>query len=81
MGCLGIGLAALLALAVPASIARASLVGAYVVIALLALAAVGAVVWADRHRDRTMRISTALVRIGLVTVAYAVVVTLINAAA
>lgn len=37
------GLSALLALVVPASIARTSLVGAYVVIALLAVAAVAGV--------------------------------------
>ena len=82
MGCLSV-LAGLLALAVPASIARASLVGAYIVLALLIIAAISAVRWnTQRRRVATggagaTRSATAIVIVGVV---YAVVIAAIHAA-
>lgn len=83
MGCLLAGLAAVLVLAVPASIARTSLIGAYVVIAALTAVALAAVGWSARRRralpgGTAPRTSTALGRIGVLTIAYAVVVTVIH---
>ncbi len=85
MGCLGVALAALLALAVPASIAPASLIGAYVVLAVLASAAVGAVLTNARRPgaqrlDAVPRRARALGAIGGLTVLYAAVVALIHVA-
>ena len=82
MGCLSV-FAALLALAVPASIARASLVGAYVVLALLLVAALAGTRWnAQRRRaargELKARDATALI-IG-VGVGYAVLIAVIHAA-
>lgn len=86
MGFLGLGLAALLLLAIPASIAPASLVGAYVVLGVLAVLAAGAieVVWRRRHRltpELGRRPRTALLRLAALTLAYAALVTLIHFAA
>ena len=86
MGCLMIGVAALLAFAVPASIAPASLVGAYVVIALLAAAAAGTAWWTARSESGGSgggrpRLATSLTRIALAGLLYGVAVTLIHAAA
>lgn len=80
MGCLGLVVAALLALAVPASIAPASLVGAYVVLALLALGAVGLVVQRSRRpvEPADRRTTRRLAWVGVLTVAYAAVVTVIH---
>jgi hypothetical protein len=85
MGCASLVVAALLALAVPASIARTSLIGAYVVIALLAAAGVTYVLIAGRRRAVLLsddeRPSTALIRIAVLTVVYTAVVTLIHVTA
>ncbi|WP_375490046.1 hypothetical protein [uncultured Jatrophihabitans sp.] len=86
MGCLSVGLAALLALAVPASIAPASLVGAYVVLAVLAAAAAAAVV-ANARRPRAQRVDAvprrarSLAVVAGLTVAYAAVVAVVHLAA
>ena len=83
MGCLA-GLAALLALAMPAAVARASLIGAYLLIVLFTAAAVGAVVGNARRRSSAetrptgRRTSTAITRIGAVAAVYAVAVTLVH---
>lgn len=83
MGCLGVGLAALLALAVPASIAPASVVGAYLVLALLAALAVG-VVLVNAKRPRAERLdalpkrSRALGAVAVLTTVYAAVVAVIH---
>jgi hypothetical protein len=80
-GCLLGALAALLAFAIPASIARTSLVGAYVVIALLTVVAVTAVLARMRWQQRTgpaRPTRTALTRIAIAAVVYAGVVTAIH---
>jgi hypothetical protein len=80
------GLAAVLVLAVPASIARTSLIGAYVVIVALAAVAIVAVGWTAR-RGRPLpsgaapRTSTALARICMLAAVYVVAVTAIHGAA
>ena len=84
MGCVGIGLAFLLALAVPASIARTSLVGADVVIVLIAAVAVGAALVLARRRapagpDEPARSTRGwVVGICVAAVAYLAVVTVIH---
>lgn len=84
MGCLGIVLAALLALAAPASLARASLFGAYAVIAALTVLAVVGVMWRTRQRARVVdsarpgKRRVTLTRIATLAMVYAVVVTLIH---
>lgn len=82
MGCLMVGLSAALALVVPASIARTSLIGAYVVIVVLVAAAVTAVVLTARRprpagTDGSSR-SGAVVGIGVLGALYVVAVTLIH---
>lgn len=86
MGFLGLALAALLALAIPASIAPGSLVGAYVVLAVLTVVAVTAIEVAWRRRGRLApelgrRPRTALTRVVAVLIGYAVVVAVIHVAA
>jgi ribosome-associated toxin RatA of RatAB toxin-antitoxin module len=82
VSCLFAALAALLALAVPASIAPASLIGAYVVIVLLALLALTAVAARSRRpREAPRPLLPDAMRVGVVAIAYAVVVTAIHAAA
>lgn len=86
MGCLAVGLAAVLALAIPASIAPASLVGAYVVLAILTVLAVAGVEFAWQRRGRLSpelgrRPRTALLRLAVLVLGYAVVVTIIHVAA
>ncbi len=83
MGCLGFAVAVLLALAVPASIAPASLAGAYVVLAVLAVAAVAAVVHRGRRpiEPADRRTQARLVWVAALTTAYAVVVTVIHLSA
>ncbi|MEO9137622.1 MAG: hypothetical protein ABI345_01005 [Jatrophihabitans sp.] len=79
MSFLGLVLAALLALAIPASIAHASLVGAYVVIALLGGSGAGYVVRRSRRRRWARpKLNRWLARLGTLIAAYAVVVTLIH---
>lgn len=77
-----VGVSALLALVVPASIARTSLVGAYVVIAALAAAAVTAVVLTGRRPRPVVTNgpsrSGAVAGIGLVSALYVVAVTVIH---
>jgi uncharacterized membrane protein len=80
-GCLFGALAALLALAIPASIARTSLVGAYVVIGLLTAVAVIAILGRMRWQQRSGPVKptrTALTRIAIAAVVYAGVVTAIH---
>jgi flagellar basal body-associated protein FliL len=82
MGCLA-SVAALLALAMPAAVARASLIGAYVLIVLFTAAAVGAVVWNARRQASAAtrparRTATAITRIGTVAAVYAVAVTIVH---
>lgn len=82
MGCLGLGVAALLALAVPLSIARASLVGAYLVIVLLTAVAVVALAGRARRTaliDPSRGTAGRYVWVGLLAVAYGVVVTVVHA--
>lgn len=86
MGCLGVALAAALALAIPASIAPASIVGAYAVLAILLAAAVAAIEVAWRRRGRLApelgrRPRTALLRVAGLAVVYAAVVAIIHLAA
>ncbi len=87
MGCLTVAFPALLALALPAAIARSSLGGAYVLLAVLGgLGAAGA--WqAVRRRARTRpeldvrrRTAVALTRLGAVVAVYALVVSVIHLA-
>lgn len=81
MSFLGLVLTAFLALAVPASIAHASLVGAYVVIALLAAAASAATLRRARRRQWARpRLTRWLVRVGVLTAGYAAMVTFIHSA-
>jgi hypothetical protein len=74
-----------LVLAVPASIARTSLIGAYVVIVALAAVALVAVGWST-HRRRALqsgaapRTSRALGRICMLAAVYVVAVTVIHRA-
>jgi hypothetical protein len=70
MGCLTVGLPALLVLAVPAAIARSSLLGALIVLAAVAALAVAGALRFGRRRTVT--------RIGVAALAYAGVVVLIN---
>ena len=81
MGCLSV-LAGLLALAVPASIARASLVGAYIVLALLLVLAVAATRWnASRRRAGGGQPSGRATRVIIVVgVVYAGLIAIIHAA-
>lgn len=84
MGCTGLVIAGLLALAVPASIAPASLPGALVVIVLLAAAGAAAVVVRARQRPvveggRTVR--NRLLVVGCLALGYAAVAVAIHAAA
>ncbi|MGN6607876.1 MAG: hypothetical protein ACTHMS_12815 [Jatrophihabitans sp.] len=82
MSCLLAALAALLALAVPASIAPSSLAGAYVVIIVLGLlAVVGLAAQSRRPRETPRALLPDVVKVAAVAVAYAVVVTFIHAAA
>lgn len=81
MSCLLAGIAALLALAMPAAIARASLVGACILIALFTALAIAAVSARSRRRRAAGVETQPRVRIaGIVVVAavYVVVVTLIH---
>lgn len=84
MGCLLAAVAAVLALAIPASIAHTSLIGAYVVIAVFAALGAGlATGWARRHPRDPIAGTRPAARFGTVitlTAAYAVVVTLIHLA-
>lgn len=84
MGCAGLGLAFLLAFAVPASIARHTLVGAVVVITVLAAGAVVAVLVRVRRRpagatDDARSTRSWLTGIVVIAVAYLVLVTAIHA--
>lgn len=69
MGCLLAALAGLLALAIPAAIARASLLGAYLIIALLAALALSGLRW------RGLLTAVRAGRLAGITLAYAAVVT------
>jgi hypothetical protein len=82
VGCLAT-IAALLALSMPAAVARASLIGAYILIVLFTAAAVGAVVWNARRRmparvQPAGRTSVAMTRIGVLAAGYAVVATILH---
>ena len=81
MGCLSV-LAGLLALAVPASIARASLIGAYVMLALLLVMAVAATRWnSARRRAAGRQPSGRATRVIIVVgVVYAGLIAIIHAA-
>ncbi|MBE7188925.1 hypothetical protein [Jatrophihabitans endophyticus] len=77
---------AALALAVPASIAPSSLVGAYVVLGILALAGAAAIEVSWRRRGQLTaelgpRPRTALLRLAVLVALYAVVVAVIHLAA
>ncbi len=72
MGCLLAALAGLLALAIPVAIARASLFGALVIIAVFTALALGGLHW----RGLLTRIRTA--RTATVAIAYAAVVTAVH---
>lgn len=82
MGCLMVGVSALLVLVVPASIARTSLVGAYVVIGVLALAAVTGVVLRSRRPrpapDDIPARRGAVADVGVLTALYVGAVTVIH---
>lgn len=79
MGCLLLGFAAVLSLAMPAAIARTSLVGAYVVIVVLAaLAVAGVVARARRRAPGAVPRRGVTARIGALAVVYAGVVTAVH---
>ena len=77
-----IAVAALLAFAVPASIAHTSLIGAYVVIVLLGAAAVAVVVVTARRRAVGVQpvVRRTVGRIAVVAVLYGCAVTVIHVA-
>ena len=86
MGCAGAGLALLLALAVPASIARTTLIGAAVVIVLIAVCASGGVLVRTRSRpageagESRRSARSSITGIAVLAVVYLALVTVIHTA-